>query len=57
MVSTATPDERLYDASLRQGQVKHALKTALACCPATCNPQKSWPRYFCNAEVPACRYL
>ena len=25
----------LYEASLRQGQVKHALKTALACCLAT----------------------
>ena len=35
MVSTAPPDERLYEASLRQGQVKHALKTALACCLAT----------------------
>ena len=35
MVSTATPGERLYDALLRQGQVKHALKTALACCLAT----------------------
>ena len=35
MVSTAPPSERLYEASLRQGQVKHALKTALACCLAT----------------------
>src|SRR4029077_20848728 len=35
MVSTAQPSERLYEASLRQGQVKHALKTALACCLAT----------------------
>jgi len=35
MVSTAPPGERLYEASLRQGQVKHALKTALACCLAT----------------------
>ena len=35
MVSTAPPGERLYEASLRQGYVKHALKTALACCLAT----------------------
>src|SRR5262245_32889944 len=35
MVSTAPPSERLYEASLRQGHVKHALKTALACCLAT----------------------
>jgi hypothetical protein len=35
MDSTAPPSERLYEASLRQGQVKHALKTALACCLAT----------------------
>ena len=35
MVSSAAPSERLYEASLRQGQVKHALKTALACCLAT----------------------
>src|SRR5260370_16728862 len=35
MVSTAPPSEGLYEASLRQGQVKHALKTALACCLAT----------------------
>src|SRR5260370_3594825 len=35
MVSTAPPNEDLYEASLRQGQVKHALKTALACCLAT----------------------
>ena len=34
MVSTAPPSERLYEASLHQGQVKHALKTALACCLA-----------------------
>ena len=34
MVSTAPPGESLYEASLRQGQVKHALKTALACCLA-----------------------
>ncbi len=30
-----TPNEQLYEAFLRQGQVKHALKTALACCLAT----------------------
>jgi len=35
MVSTAPPSESLYEASLRQGQVKHALKIALACCLAT----------------------
>src|SRR5882724_10054826 len=35
MVSTATQSERLYEASLREGQVKHALKTALGCCLAT----------------------
>ena len=35
MVSTAPPSERLYEASLRQGHVKHAVKTALACCLAT----------------------
>src|SRR3989449_9753449 len=35
MVSTGPPSERLYEASLRQGHVKHALKTALACCLAT----------------------
>ena len=35
MVSTAPPGEALYEASLHQGQVKHALKTALACCLAT----------------------
>src|SRR5207245_2522892 len=35
MVSTAAQSERLYEASLRQGQVKHALKTALGCGLAT----------------------
>src|SRR5260370_27728790 len=35
MVSTAPPSEGLYEASLRQGQVKKALKTAVACCIAT----------------------
>jgi len=35
MVSTAAQSERLYEASLRQGQVKHAVKTALGCCLAT----------------------
>src|SRR5260370_29235872 len=34
MVSTAPPSEGLYEASLREGQVKHGLKTALACCLA-----------------------
>ena len=34
MASTAPPSEDLYEASLRQGQVRHALKTALACCLA-----------------------
>ncbi len=34
MVSAAPRSERLYEASLRQGQVKHAVKTALACCHA-----------------------
>jgi len=31
MASAAAQGERLYEASLRQGQVRHALKTALAC--------------------------
>src|SRR5258708_19104689 len=35
MVSTGPPSEGLYETSLRRGQVKHALKTALACCLAT----------------------
>jgi hypothetical protein len=35
MVSTAVQSERLYEASLHEGQVKHALKTALGCCLAT----------------------
>ncbi len=34
MASPAPPSEGLYEASLRQGQVRHALKTALACCLA-----------------------
>jgi hypothetical protein len=34
MASVALPTEDLYEASLRQGQVKHAVKTALACCLA-----------------------
>jgi uncharacterized membrane protein YccC len=34
MASTAPPSEGLFEVSLRQGQVKHALKTALACCLA-----------------------
>jgi hypothetical protein len=33
--ATAPPDERLFEASIRQWQVKHAVKTALACCLAT----------------------
>ncbi len=32
MASTAPPRDGLYEESVRQGQVKHALKTALACC-------------------------
>ncbi len=35
MVSTETSTERLHGAFLLQGKVKHALKTALACCLAT----------------------
>ena len=35
MVPTAAQSERLYEAALRQGQVKHAVKTALSCCLAT----------------------
>ena len=35
MGPTAPQSERLYEASLRQGQVRHALKTALGCCLAT----------------------
>jgi hypothetical protein len=35
MVSAAAQDEPLHEASLRQAQVKHAVKTALACCVAT----------------------
>jgi hypothetical protein len=35
MAVTALPIEGPYEASLRHGQVKHALKTALACCVAT----------------------
>ena len=35
MASTAAQSERLYDALLRQGQVRHAVKTALSCCLAT----------------------
>jgi hypothetical protein len=34
MASIALPSERLYEASLHQGQVRHAVKTALACCLA-----------------------
>ena len=34
MVSTEAPTERLHEAFLLQGKVKHALKTALACCLA-----------------------
>ncbi len=30
-----TPNEQFYEAFLHQGQIKHALKTALACCLAT----------------------
>ena len=35
MASTAAQSEHLYEESLRQGQVRHALKTALGCCLAT----------------------
>ncbi len=35
MVSTEPPSEPLHEAFLHQGKVKHALKTALACCLAT----------------------
>src|SRR5271157_4022931 len=35
MTSTAPQREGLFEASLRQGQIRHALKTALACCLAT----------------------
>jgi hypothetical protein len=44
MVSTATPSEQLQ-AFLRQGQVKHALKTALACCLATTLASSWLPSY------------
>jgi hypothetical protein len=35
MDSITLPTEGLYQASLHQGQVKHAVKTALTCCLAT----------------------
>ena len=35
MAQAALPTEGLYEATLYQGQVKHAVKTALACCTAT----------------------
>src|SRR5207245_2514394 len=35
MVRTAAQTERLYEEALREGQVRHALKTALGCCLAT----------------------
>ena len=35
MASTAAQNEHVYEESLRRGQVRHALKTALACCLAT----------------------
>src|SRR5208337_2237812 len=35
MTSTAPQREGLFEESLRQGQIRHALKTALACCLAT----------------------
>src|SRR5439155_8526089 len=35
MVSTAAQSERLYEEALREGQARHALKTALGCCLAT----------------------
>jgi len=35
MGPSTAPTDRLYEASLRQGRLKHAVKTALACCLAT----------------------
>jgi len=35
MIPPALPSERLYEASLRQSQTRHAAKAALACCVAT----------------------
>lgn len=35
MVATEPTSEHLHETFLRQGQVKHALKTAMACCLAT----------------------
>jgi hypothetical protein len=35
MASISLPIESLYEASLQQGQVRHAVKTALTCCLAT----------------------
>ncbi len=35
MASTAPQCQKLFETSLRQGQIRHALKTALACCLAT----------------------
>ena len=35
MASTVLPSESLFQESLRQGQVRHAIKVALACCLAT----------------------
>src|SRR5271157_798946 len=35
MTSTAPQREDLFEESLREGQIRHALKTALACCLAT----------------------
>src|SRR5215470_3982900 len=35
MVSAAAQDEPFYETSLRQSQVKRAVKTALGCCVAT----------------------
>src|SRR5215475_10948614 len=35
MVSAPAENESLYEAALRQAQVKHAVKTALGCCVAT----------------------
>ena len=34
MNSTSPPNDGMYEVSLRQGQLKHAVKTALACCLA-----------------------
>src|SRR6185369_12189919 len=55
MVSYAPLTQGQYEAFLRQGQVKHALKTALACCLAT---GLSYRFHLPNAElVPVFAFL